>query len=52
MIMSMFPFITLLQMGDICDELEHNYYYDKNKDDFVYIYDGIFDDCDEDDSDN
>ena len=43
---------NIITDGEICDELEHEYYYDKNKDDFVYIYDGIFDDCDEDDSDN
>ena len=43
---------NIITEGDFCKELEHEYYYDKNKDDFVYIYDGIFDDCDEDDSDN
>ena len=37
---------NIITDGEICDELEHEYYYDKNKDDFVYIYDGIFDDCD------
>ena len=43
---------NIITDGNICDEFGHDYYYDKNKDDFVYIYDGIFDDCDEDDSDN